>query len=153
MGENERVKTLYDTDFYTWTRQQADLLRQGKLDLLDQGHLIEEIEDLGNRHYDQLESRLVQLLAHLLKWQVQHWQRSNSWRATIRGQRLSIEKLLRRNPGLKSRIAEAMAETWEEARLLAIAETGLPDEPFPEVCPYNFDQIMNPDFWPDSPQP
>jgi hypothetical protein len=152
MGENELVKTLYDTDFYSWTRQQADLLRQGKLDLLDQSHLIEEIEDLGNRHYDQLESRLVQLIAHLLKWQVQHWQRSNSWRATMRVQRLSIEKLLRRNPGLKSRIAEAMAETWEEARLLAIAETGLPDEQFPEVCPYQFDQIMNPDFWPDSPQ-
>ncbi len=145
------AESLYDTDFYTWTRRQAELLRQGKLNLLDHGHLIEEIEDLGNRHYDQLESRLVQLIAHLLKWQIQHWQRSNSWRAKIRGQRLSIEKLLRRNPGLKSRIAEAMTETWEEARLLTIAETGLPDEQFPEACPYEFDQLMNSNFWPDSP--
>ncbi|WP_242045084.1 DUF29 family protein [Anabaena catenula] len=36
-------------------------------------HLIEELEGLGNRHYDKLESRLTQLVAvaHLLKWQVQ----------------------------------------------------------------------------------
>lgn len=143
------AESLYNTDFYSWTRQQADLLRQGKLNLLDQGHLIEEIEDLGNRHYDQLESRLVQLIAHLLKWQVQHWHRSNSWRATIRVQRLAIEKLLRRNSELKSRLDEAMAETCEEARLLAIAETGLPDDLFPEVCPYEFEQVVDSAFWPD----
>lgn len=59
---------------------------------------------MGNRHYDHLESQLTQLLAHLLKWQVQHWRRSNSCRATIRVQRTSIDKLLRRNPGLKSRL-------------------------------------------------
>ncbi len=141
---------LYKTDFYSWTQQQVDLLRQGKLHLLDQAHLIEEIEDLGNRHYDQLESRLVQLVAHLLKWQVQHWQRSNSWRATIRGQRLAVEKLLRRNPGLKARIPEAIAEGWAEARLLAIAETGLPDDCFPDQCPYSFEMAMNPEFWPGS---
>ncbi len=141
---------LYETDFYSWTQQQVDLLRQGKLHLLDQAHLIEEIEDLGNRHYDQLESCLVQLVAHLLKWQVQHWQRSNSWRATIRGQRLALEKLLRRNPGLKARIPEAMAEGWEDARLLAIAETGLPDDCFPDQCPYSFEMAMSPDFWPGS---
>jgi Domain of unknown function DUF29 len=140
--------SLYEVDFYTWTEQQAELLRQGNFAALDRTHLLEEIEDLGNRHYDQLESRLVLLVAHLLKWQVQHWQRSNSWRATVRVQRLSLDKLLRRNPGLKSRIDEAMAEGWEEARLLAIAETGLPDELFPDGCPYTFDQVINPDFWP-----
>ncbi|MBE9112102.1 DUF29 domain-containing protein [Nodosilinea sp. LEGE 07298] len=141
-------ESLYDTDFYSWTRKQAELLREGKLSLLDRGHLIEEIEDLGNRHYDQLESRLVQLMAHLLKWQVQHWQRSNSWRATVRVQQLSLGKLLRRNPGLKPRVDEAMTEGWEEARLLAIAETGLPDEQFFECCPYTFEQVMDADFWP-----
>jgi hypothetical protein len=144
------AQCLYETDFYSWTQQQADLLRQGKLHLLDQAHLVEEIEDLGNRHYDQLESRLVQLVAHRLKWQVQHWQRSNSWRATIRGQRLALEKLLRRNPGLTARIPEAMADGWEEARLLAIAETGLLDDCFPDQCPYSFEMAMNSEFWPDS---
>jgi hypothetical protein len=95
------TETLYDRDFYSWTRQQAGLLRQRQFDRLDLSHLVEELEDLGNRHYDQLESRLMQLVAHLLKWQVEHWKRTNSWRATIRVQRTAIAKLPRRNPGLK----------------------------------------------------
>ena len=141
--------TLYEADFYSWAHQQSGLLRQGQFDQLDLSHLIEELTDLGNRHYDQLESRLMQLVAHLLKWQVQHWRRSNSWRATIRVQRTSIDKLLRRNLGLKSRLDEAMTESWSEARDLAIAETDLPDENFPETCPFSLKEIINPDFWPE----
>ena len=140
---------LYEKDFYTWAHQQSGLLRQGQFDQLDLSHLIEELTDLGNRHYDQLESRLMQLVAHLLKWQVQHWRLSNSWRATIRVQRTSIDKLLRRNPGLKSRIDDALAESWSEARDLAIAETDLPDDNFTETCPFILEEIINPDFWPE----
>jgi hypothetical protein len=139
---------LYEEDFYTWTHQQSEILRQRQFDQLDLSHLIEEITDLGNRHYDQLESRFIQLIAHLLKWQVQHWRRSNSWRATIRVQRTSIDKLLRRNPGLQSRLEEALTESWTEARDLAIAETDLPDDNFPEICPFSLEEIMNHDFFP-----
>jgi hypothetical protein len=141
------TETLYERDFYSWTRQQASLLRQHQFDKLDLSHLVEELEDLGNRHYDQLESRLMQLVAHLLKWQVQHWKRTNSWRATIRVQRTAIAKLLRRNPGLKPRLEEAMTESWSEARDLAIAETDLPDEQFPETNPFSVEQVLNSDFW------
>jgi hypothetical protein len=143
------TETLYEQDFYSWTRQQSRLLRQGQFDQLDLSHLIEELDDLGNRHYDQLESRLMQLVAHLLKWQVQHWKRTNSWRATIRVQRTAIAKLLRRNPGLQPRLAEAMVESWPEAKDVAIAETDLPDEQFPEICPFSVEQVLSPDFWPE----
>ena len=143
------TETLYDQDFYSWTRQQASVLRQGQFDQLDLSHLVEELDDLGNRHYDQLESRLMQLVSHLLKWQVQHWKRTNSWRASIRVQRTGIAKLLRRNPGLKPRLEEAMVESWQEARDLAIAETDLPDEQFPETCPLSVEQVLSPDFWPE----
>ena len=95
--------SLYERDFYTWVQQQATLLQKQEFDQLDLPHLVEELEDLGKRHYDQLESRFMQLIAHLLKWQVQYWKRTNSWRATIRVQRKAIAKLLKRNPGLKSR--------------------------------------------------
>lgn len=142
------TNTLYEQDFYTWSQCQATLLAQKQFDQLDLSHLVEEVQDLGNRHYDQLESRLIQLIAHLLKWQVQHWKQSNSWRATIRVQRTSIAKLLKRNPGLKSRLIEARIEAWEEARDLAIAETDLPDEQFPEDCPFTVAEILSPDFWP-----
>jgi hypothetical protein len=143
------TEILYDQDFYSWTRQQATLLRQQQFDRLDLSHLVEELDDFGNRHYDQLESRLMQLVAHLLKWRVQHWKRTNSWRATIRGQRTAIAKLLRRNPGLKPRLEEAMLESWQEARDLAIAATDLPDEQFPETNPFSVEQVLSSDFWPE----
>ena len=57
--------TLYEADFYSWTHQQSDLLRQEKFDQLDLSHLIEKLTDSSNCHYDQLESRLMQLGAHL----------------------------------------------------------------------------------------
>lgn len=61
-------------------------------------------------------------------------------------QRATILKLLRRNPGLKPRLDEAMVESWKEAKDLAIAETDLLDEQFPEICPFSVDQILSPDF-------
>lgn len=38
---------LHATDFYSWTRQQAELLRARRLDELDTEHLMEELWDLG----------------------------------------------------------------------------------------------------------
>ncbi|WP_157094688.1 DUF29 family protein [Picosynechococcus sp. PCC 7003] len=31
----------------------------------------------------------------------------------------------------------------------AIAETDLPDEQFPEVCPFTLADVLSPEFWPD----
>jgi hypothetical protein len=143
-------QSLYDRDFYSWTYRQSLLLRERRFDELDILHLTEEIEDLGKRHYDQLESRLMQLIAHLLKWKIQHWKRTNSWRATIRVQRKSIAKLLERNPGLKYRLDDALQESWDQGRDLAIIETDLSEDRFPEHCPFNFADIMDQDFWPES---
>jgi len=42
-----------------------------------------------------------------------------------------------------------MAESWQEARDLAIAETDLPDEQFPESCPFTIGEILDSDFWPN----
>ncbi|MBE9231834.1 DUF29 family protein [Cuspidothrix issatschenkoi LEGE 03284] len=56
--------------------------------------------------------------------------------------------MLRRNPELKSRLNEALVESWSEARDLAIAGTDLPDENFPETYPFQLDEIINPDFCP-----
>ena len=51
------------------------------------------------------------------------------------------------NPSLKSRLDGALSESWSGARDLAIAETDLPDENFPETCPFSLEEILNPDFW------
>ncbi len=142
------MQTLYSQDFYSWTRQQADLLRQGQWQDIDIAHLVEEIEDLGNRHYDQLESRLAVLIGHLLKWEFQAHLRSNSWNATIEEQRYRIERLLQRNPGLQTKLPEAFADAWLSALAIAIRDTNLPKNTFPESCHYTLDQVLNQNWLP-----
>jgi len=56
---------------------------------------------MGRRDKREIESRLVVLLAHLLKWRVQVWFQSRSWSATIREQRRRIGRLMRESPSLQ----------------------------------------------------
>jgi Domain of unknown function DUF29 len=136
----------YDRDFYAWTQDMATALRSGDWAALDIENLVEEMESLGRRERQELENRLAVLLGHLLKWDYQPEQRSNSWRATLREQRRRISKLLRENPSLKPYTAEAMVDAYLMGRDLAIQETNLPDEVFPENCPYDFEEAMNPEI-------
>ncbi len=142
--------TLYERDFFLWTRQQAELLRERVPDTagLDTVKLAEEIEDLGSSQQSEIESRLCVLLAHLLKWQVQPAKRSNSWCATIAEQRMRIARRLRQSPSLRSYSAEVLAEEYAVARLNAMAETDLPMDSFPLHCPFEIDDILDPDFLP-----
>lgn len=141
----------YELDFYTWTQQQAALLRKGRFSDLDVKHLIEEIESLGRSEKRELESRLKVLLMHFLKWQFQADQRERhgrSWLATIRNQRTELRKLIRDNPSLKGHLEAAFIEAYQDARYEAEAETGLPISAFPESPPYKIEQILDPLWMP-----
>lgn len=142
--------TLYETDFYAWTQQQAHLLRQESFRQLDLANLIEEIEDMGKSQQRQLESRLGGLLAHLLKWQCQPGHRSRSWQSTIRIQRLRLQKLLRQNPSLRPQLGEIITDAYEVAIESAWAETGLEFAVFSTTCPYTPEQILDADFFPEA---
>ena len=141
-------ETLYEQDFYSWILYQADLLRQGRFEQLDLSHLVEELEDLGNRHYDQLESRLAILIGHLLTRKYRPEGQGSSWRAMIREQRRKIDRLLEKNPGLKSRWQEAWEEAWLDSRDLAIRETGLDESIFPEMPCFDHQQVRDTHYWP-----
>jgi len=62
---------LYHKDFYAWINSQIDLLRQNRVQELDRELLVEELEDMRKCHQSELVSRLIVLIAHLLKWQYQ----------------------------------------------------------------------------------
>lgn len=89
---------LYTEDFYAWANQQAALLRAGKLEAADIAHIAEEIESMGRGEKRELINRLAMLLMHLLKWQYQPGLRGNSWRLTIREQRIRLRNLSRTTP-------------------------------------------------------
>jgi hypothetical protein len=59
---------LYDSDFFAWSLEQAELLRAGRLAEADVEHIAAEIESMGRTEKRELISRLSILLLHLLKW-------------------------------------------------------------------------------------
>jgi Domain of unknown function DUF29 len=63
---------LYQDDFALWAERQAALLRAGRFDALDLESLIEEVEDLGRRERDMVESHIETILEHLLKLALSH---------------------------------------------------------------------------------
>ncbi|MEH2446690.1 MAG: DUF29 domain-containing protein [Nostoc sp.] len=143
---------LYETDFYTWTQEQVSLLKTQQWDQLDTVNLIEEIETLGRRERQELRNRLGVLLGHLLKWQFQPEKRSNSWLGTIREQRVQIKLLLQDSPSLKPYLDEVFFTIYELGLALAIRETELDEQVFPEICPYTLGETLNPEFLPDKNQ-
>ena len=140
---------LYETDYYGWSNQQAALLRAGKLSEADIENIAEEIESMGKGEKRELVSRLRVLMLHLLKWQFQPAFRGSSWQITIKTQRLDIARHMKINPSLKSQIADSVEWAYEGAQLDASAHTGLPGKVFPQICPWTFAEMTDPDFWPE----
>ncbi len=142
------MSTDYDTDFYAWTNEQARLLRAGRCSQLDLVHLAEEIEDLGKRERRALQSRLGVLLGHLLKWRYQpEYPYRKSWRATINTRRRSLIQLLDENPSLRPGLDGVIERACADGLDLAVAETPLDYDAFPERCPWSVDEILS-DHWP-----
>ena len=142
-------ETLYDTDFYGWTKQQTELLRSGKLAESDITNIAEEIEDMGKNLKRELESRLKVLFIHLLKWQYQPGYRENIWRYSIEEQRAELADHIADNPSLKHKLPEAMLRGYRYAINGAAKETGLAKDTLPKSCPWSFEQAMDNDFFPE----
>lgn len=140
--------TTYDTDFYQWTQQQADLLRQGKLSTLDIENLIEEIESMGKSDRRSIRSHLANVIMHLLKWRYQPGKRSSSWEDSVENGREEVAWLLKDSPSLKGQLMPFVDEVYPSAKRKASRETSLPLATFPEACPFTVEQITG-DYWPD----
>jgi Domain of unknown function DUF29 len=128
--------TLYDEDFFVWSKQQADALRaaarNGSNQKLDWENLAEEIENLGRSERRELARRLSTIIEHLVK--LDHSPAKgprHGWRQTIRRERLELCRLLEDSPSLR-REAPDMAKK----ETAAAAETALADlEDRGEVSP------------------
>ena len=146
---------LYEQDFFAWTKQQVNLLKEGRLRELDLPNLIEELEDMGRSNYRELESRLIVLVAHLLKWEYQwnqlqsQWKEfeGKSWRKSIIEQRIQLSGLLEERPSLQNFFQERLTRAYPQAIKLIIKETDLLSTEFPAECPYSIDQLLDEDFF------
>ena len=142
-------RIAYELDFYGWANEQAALLREGRLAEADIANIAEEIESMGRSEKRELVNRLAVLLTHLLKWRYQPGHRSGSWTASVRVQRQRLVRHLDDNPSLRPLLPGALDDAYADARIVAADETGLTEAAFPSSSPWSFDEIMNPDFWPE----
>jgi hypothetical protein len=139
----------YEQDLYAWGRQNAELLRQGRLSEVDIEHVAEELDGMTRSIRRELINRLAVLIAHLLKWQFQPERRSNSWKNTIEVQREDATELIEESPSLRYEIDEKPARAYKKAVRLAAVETGMRTDAFPKVCPYSLEEIIGEGCWPD----
>ena len=142
------AQALYQTDFDLWLQETANSLRNEDLSRLDCQNLAEEIEDMAGSRKDALESNLIRVLQHLLKWRYQPQRRTNSWKASITEHSLRLNKAFKKSPSLKPYFEQVFPECYQDARLITAQETGLDISVFPDVCPFSQADVLNPQYLP-----
>jgi hypothetical protein len=150
--------TRYETDWYAWLHEQAQLLEEGRWDALDVDHLVEELELMAESASGELYNRLIVLLAHLLKLVVAaevlpgvYDRAQRGWRLTCREQRKRLARLLDRNPRLKPTVPDEVPHAYEVARLQALAALQVDESQIPMQCPWTDAEVLADDCWPDAP--
>lgn len=136
------MKNLYETDFYLWSMEQTDHLKNQRYHLLDLDHLIEEIEDLGKSERRAVKSNLINLITHLLKCEFQKDFKSKSWEDSIKECRRQILIDTEDNPSLNEYPEEILLYCYSKARNFASKETGLDLKTFPLECPWSINEIL-----------
>ena len=143
---NSELKNLYESDGYAWFLTNAKLLKNRKFNEIDLENLVEEIESMGKYHESKLESFMIQLFLHLLKWEFQDKKRTRSWKVSIEKQRMNIEKHLEENPSLKGHLDRIVKTAYRYARKSAALETALPIKTFPEQMSFSLEDALT-EYW------
>lgn len=138
----------YESDFVAWVERQAALMREGQFSELDRENLLEELEAMGSNVHHELRSRLIVLLAHLLKCKYQPQRKCKSWFSTISEQRDQIALRLERSPSLWPLMDRYINVAYRSAVTRASYETGLPKSAFPATLPFSEGEVQDLDFIP-----
>lgn len=108
-------------DLATTSHYQTAVAVKEALDDGDTANALEGLEELidalSRSDRRALESHLMRLMQHIIKWRVQPERRSPSWAATIRTARRQIARLQRETPSLNRRVLEA---SWNDVLLDAV---------------------------------
>lgn len=136
--------TSYDGDFYAWTQEQAELLRQlpAVSNRLDAELIAEEIEDLGRSELHSVQSLCEHIIEHLLKLEYSGLDEpANHWRQEITEWRLQIEKKRTRTIIAKLDLDQRYRSALRMLRYFERDAPGLMSR-IPAACPYSLDQII-----------
>jgi hypothetical protein len=141
---------LYEDDFPLWAERQAALLRARRFDELDLDNLIEEVEDLGRRERDMVESHVETVLEHMLKLALSHADRPRrGWLVTVDRQRAKLARKL--TTTLPNHLEAQLPTLYAGVRrpvARQLENEGVSLDALPPNCPYSLDQILDPDWYP-----
>lgn len=151
-SQKGQSQTLYETDYLQWIETTIKKLQSQDYKNVDWENLIEEITDMGRSERRSLKSNFIVILVHLLKWQFQPEKRSGSWEGSIVEHRRRVQEALDDSPSLKPYLESIFAECYTQAVKQAKAETGLPLESFPVMCPYELSEVIADEFLPQQTQ-
>ena len=157
------VKTLYDEDFFAWTKRQARALRDAARSRtnqpLDWENLAEEIEGLGASERSALGSHILRIIQHFAKLEFSPAVEPRSgWRRTVRLARLQAQKRIEDSPSLKRelrRIVEQETRRGIEYAIADLEEHGEIDEVDANALRrsnYSVDQVLGDWFPPEPPR-
>ena len=132
---------LYEQDETAWLDIMSTLAAQGRYAEMDHPNLSEFLAAMAKRDRREVFSRLVVLLAHLLKREHQPDRHTTSWQGTIVEQRRELRKLLESGT-LHNHALTVLSEAYDDARRQASAESGLPLSTFPFDCNWELDVLL-----------
>ena len=112
-------EALASTSHYQTAVAIRDALQMGELPEATAG-LEELIDALARSDERALESYMIRLMQHIIKWHIQPERRSPSWVATIQEARRQIRKLQQRHRRFTDRYLRE--EAWDDAYAGAINE-------------------------------
>ena len=149
-------RSLYQTDYYAWTKQQAAELRKlaaARVNTtLDLENLAEEVESLGRSDLATVRSQLRRIIEHLLK--LEHSPATEprfGWRESVIDARDVIPDVI--TATLRREVEAELAKTYQQGRRRAEAALMRHGEreaasALPADCPYSFDRIVSQDWYP-----
>jgi hypothetical protein len=151
-------RSLYQTDYYAWTSQQAAELRRlaaaRASTTLDLENLAEEVESLGRSELNTVRSQVRRIIEHLLKLEYSPSMSPRAdWRYSVAQARDDVEDHI--TASMRQDVGADLAKLFGRARrdaALGLAKHGERDaaQALPTTCPYSFDQIVSHDWYPDN---
>ena len=156
MPVSRAPKSRHDADFFAWTREQVEALRQvaeTRPNLpVDWANVIEEIEDLGVCERNAMRSQIRRIIEHLLKLEHSPAQPPRAgWHTSIAEARAQLGDHI--TPTLRAQARTGLDRLYRDARRVAAAsllEHGETDaaSALPDACPYRLEQIEDPEWLP-----
>jgi hypothetical protein len=149
-------RSLYETDYYAWTRDQAAKLRvlaAARLNsTLDLENLAEEVESLGRSDLNTVRSQVRRIIEHLLKLEFSpSTPPRDDWRYSVAQARDEVEDRI--TASMRPDVAADLEKLFGRARrdaALGLRRHGEHEaaKALSTACPYSVDQIASQGWYP-----